>query len=539
MQELDRRTITEFGLPGLVLMENAARGAVQVILSQYPLTRSLAIFCGKGNNGGDGMAIGRYFHSLGFKVKLFLAGSRKDLKGDGAFQVGLTDKLQIPLVELTQETDYTSLEQECSQFDLMVDALLGTGLEKEVQGLFRDLIAMINQIPKPVLAIDIPSGLSSDLGRPLGLCTRADLTITFGLPKVGQVLFPGCEFVGRLFVIQIGIPPVFQPGPQDRIELLEAGSLAPGLPERKRDGHKGSYGHGLILAGSKGKTGAAALTCLGALRAGAGLVTLGIPESLNPIMEVKLTEAMTEPLPEGEPGCLGPEAFDRIMDLLPGKKGLAIGPGLSTSPGTRLLVENLLTVPPDLPLVIDADGLNILAESPEGLRALKGRAILTPHPGEMTRLTGQPLQTIQTDRIQQARAFSRKYGVVLVLKGARTIIVDPEGPVYINPVAHSVLASGGTGDILTGLILGFIIQGKPLIQAACLGVFLHGQAGIWLARERGGQGILASELLDKIPALIARQGRIDDPEMERIPLIQEVNLFTGACYDQGQRHNDP
>lgn len=524
MKELDRRTIEEFGLPGLVLMENAARGAVQVIRSQYPQARSLAFFCGKGNNGGDGMAIARYFHSLGVRVKLFLAGSRKDLKGDGAFQVRLTDKLQIPLVQLTPETDYTALEQECSQFDLLVDALLGTGLEKEVQGLLRDLIAKINQIPKPVIAIDIPSGLSSDLGRPLGLCTRADLTITFGLPKVGQVLFPGCDFIGRLFVVQIGIPTVFGPAPQDRVELLETASLASWLPERKRDGHKGSYGHGLILAGSQGKTGAAFLTCLGALRAGAGLVSLGIPESLNPILEVKLTEAMTEPLPEGDPGCLGPEALDRIMALLKGKKGLAIGPGLSHSPGTRLLIQNLLKAPLDIPLVIDADGLNILAESPEGLPALRGKAILTPHPGEMTRLTGQTLQAIQGDRIQEARTFSRKYGVVVVLKGARTIIADPEGPVYINPAAHSVLASGGTGDILTGLILGFLTQGKSLIQAACLGVFLHGQAGLWLARERGGQGILASELLDKIPALIARQGLIDDPERERIPLIQEVNL---------------
>ncbi|MBA4393967.1 MAG: NAD(P)H-hydrate dehydratase, partial [Desulfobacca sp.] len=383
---------------------------------------------------------------------------------------------------------------------------------------------LINELPIPVMAVDMPSGLSSDSGQPLGLCIQADLTVTFGLPKVGQILFPGCRFVGRLFVVDIGLPPALWPDPKDRAELLEAELMAPWLPERDPEGHKGSYGHGLVLAGSKGKTGAAALTCLGALRAGAGLVTLGLPESLNAIMEIKLTEAMTEPLPEGRPGHLGPKALDRIVTLLKGKKGLAIGPGLSTSLGTKDLVFNLLKKINSIPMVIDADGLNILAESPELLSDLAEKTILTPHPGEMARLTGRPLKEIQADRIGVTRDFSRKYGLVVVLKGARTIIADPEGPVYLNPVAHSVLASGGTGDILTGLILGFLSQGLSPIQSACLGVFLHGQAGVWLARERGGQGILASELLDKIPVLIAQKGYWDHKESERIPLIQEVKL---------------
>ncbi|MFH0786692.1 MAG: NAD(P)H-hydrate dehydratase [Pseudomonadota bacterium] len=524
MKELDRQTIQEFGLPGLVLMENAARGAVQVILSQYPQARSIAVFCGKGNNGGDGLAMARYFHSLGLKVTIYLTGPKTGLKGDAAFQVLLTEKQNIPLVELNEETNLSALKPEVFHSDLLIDALLGTGIEKEVQGLFRNLIAFINKIPIPVMAVDIPSGLSSDSGRPHGLCIKADLTITFGLPKVGQILFPGCRFVGRLFVVDIGLPSAFWPAPEDRAELLEAGLLSPWLPERDHEGHKGTYGHGLVLAGSKGKTGAAALTCLGALRAGAGLVTLGIPESLNPIMEIKLTEAMTEPLPEGEPGHLGLKALDRIVALLEGKKGLAIGPGLSTSAGTKALVVSLLKKSITLPMVIDADGLNILAESPEVFPTLSGRAILTPHPGEMSRLTGQPVQEIQANRIQTARSFSRNSGLVVVLKGARTVIADPRGPVYLNPVAHSVLASGGSGDILTGLILGFLSQGLSPIQSACLGVFLHGQAGVWLAGERGGQGILASELLEKIPSLIARKGYWDHPEREALPMIREVKL---------------
>lgn len=524
MRQLDQRAIEDFGLPGMVLMENAARGAVQVIRYWYPKARSIAVFCGKGNNGGDGLAMARYFQSLGLKVRVYLAGPREGLKGDAALQLGLVNRLKIPLTELDEKSNRSSLKQEVSGFDLLVDALLGTGIDKEVKGLFRDLIDLINEIPIPKASADIPSGLSSDTGRPLGLCVKADLTVTFGQPKIGQFLFPGCRFVGRLFVIDIGFPPDLWPAPKERVELLGKELIAPLLTERDPEGHKGSYGHVLVLAGSRGKTGAAAMTCLGALRAGAGLVTLGIAESLNPIMEVKLTESMTEPLPEGEPGHLGPEALGPIMDLLEGKKGLAIGPGLSQSPGTSSLVQSLLGQLKNIPMVIDADGLNALAAAPESLRNLAGKAILTPHPGEMSRLSGRPMKEIQADRIEAARSFSRKYGVVIVLKGARTVIADPEGPVYLNPVAHSVLAAGGTGDILTGLILGFLSQGMSLTQSACLGVFLHGQAGVWLARERGGRGILASELLDKIPSLISQKGTWEDVEKEPMPLIQEVKL---------------
>jgi ADP-dependent NAD(P)H-hydrate dehydratase / NAD(P)H-hydrate epimerase len=524
MKQLDQQTIAEFGLPGLVLMENAARGAVQVVQSQYPQARSMVVFCGKGNNGGDGLAMARYFHGQGFKVKVYLTGSGSGLKGEAALQFLLMSQLKIPVEELKEKIDFPALKHDIFHYDLLVDALLGTGLENEVRGVLRNLILLMNELPIPKIAIDLPSGLSSDSGQPLGLCTKADLTITFGLPKVGQVLFPGCRFVGRLFVVDIGIPPAFYPGPSERVELLETASQVLFLPDRDPDGHKGSYGHVLVLAGSKGKTGAAAMTCLGALRAGAGLVTLGIPESLNAIMEIKLTEAMTEPLPEGEPGSLGPLALSKIESLCKGKEALAIGPGLSISQGTKSLVQTLLKQLKDIPVVIDADGLNALADAPEGLKALAGRAILTPHPGEMSRLTGLPVKEIQAERIQSALAFSRKYGIVLVLKGARTVIADPGGPIYLNPVAHSVLASGGTGDVLTGLILGFLAQGLSLIKAACLGVFLHGQAGVWLAHERGGQGILASELLDKIPNLIARKEIWPIHGRFPIPLIKEVEL---------------
>jgi len=523
MKELDRRTIEELGIPGLVLMENAARSAVQVIAHHYPRMHSPAVFCGKGNNGGDGLAMARYFHQQGLDVRVVLAGSRKTLKGDAAHQFRIIEKSGVPFIEMDEKADWAFLKLEVSRSDLLVDALLGTGLEKEVQGFFKDLIALMNELPIPKVALDLPSGLSSDTGQPLGICLQADLTVTFGLPKVGQVLLPGCRFLGRLFVADIGLSPLFFPAPENRVELLEASQLASCLPQRDPGGHKSSYGHVLILAGSQGKTGAAALACLGALRAGAGLVTLGIPESLNAIMEVKLTEAMTEPLPEGTRGTLGFKALGRIVALLQGKKALAIGPGLSTAPQTKRLMQTL-TKETSLPLVIDADALNALSEAPKVLKHLAGRAILTPHPGEMSRLSGKPVAEIQADRIKAAREFAQRHQLILVLKGAGTVIADPEGPVYLNPVAHSVLAAGGTGDVLTGVILGLLSQGLSLKEAACLGVYLHGRAGVLLAARRGAQGLLASELPEEIPGLLSQKDLWTPLQKEAIPLIREVKF---------------
>jgi hydroxyethylthiazole kinase-like uncharacterized protein yjeF len=524
MKELDRGTIEDLGIPGLVLMENAGRGVVQVIGRLYPEIRTAAILAGKGNNGGDGFVIARYLHHQGVKVAVFLAGLKSALKGDAAHNARLAEACGVPLREISEGFDPVGLKHDWAAADLILDALLGTGLEKEVQGFYRELIALMNEIPRPKLAVDIPSGLSSDSGLPLGLCLQASATVTFGWPKRGHLLFPGSQYVGRLLVVDIGIPPLLRPEEAERVELLSGDELLPWLPERRPDGHKGTYGHALILAGSTGKTGAAALATTGALRVGAGLVTLGVPASLNPILEVKLTEAMTEPLPEGETGCLGRPALERIRVLLAGKRAWALGPGLSTSPGTQALIRSLLKEDSLIPLVIDADGLTALTDYPECWPRLSGRAILTPHPGEMARLTGKSVQEIQADRIGAARDFAGEYGVVVVLKGARTVVAGPGGAVFLNPVAHPVMASGGMGDVLTGMITGWLAQGVALLPAACLGVFFHAGAGARMAEEKGGQGILASELADILPELIAR--REDWPVVTApfLPLIQEIYL---------------
>ena len=308
------------------------------------------------------------------------------------------------------------------------------------------------------------------------------------------------------------------------MELLSGEELLPWLPERPSDGHKGTYGHALILAGSTGKTGAAALAGMGALRVGVGLVTLGVPASLNPILEMKLTEAMTEPLSEGETGCLGRPALARIRALLTGKRAWALGPGLSTSSGTQALIRSLLEEDFSIPLVIDADGLTALADHPESLTLLSGRAVMTPHPGEMARLTGKTVQEIQADRIGTAREFAGRYGVVVVLKGARTVVADPGGAVFLNPVAHPVMASGGMGDVLTGMITGWLAQGVSLLPAACLGVYFHSGAGARVAVRKGGQGILASELADILPELITHTEQWPVAGAPFLPLIQEIYL---------------
>ena len=522
MKELDRATMEDLGIPGLVLMENAGRGVVQVIGRLYPNIGSAAVLAGKGNNGGDGLVIARYLHHQGLAVAVYLAGAKQALKGEAAANLALAEGCGVPVLEIPEQAGASWLKGQWSGADLLVDALLGTGLEKEVAGFYRELITVMNSLPQPKIAVDIPSGLSSDSGRALGIGVQAAATVTFGLPKRGHLLFPGSRSVGRLFTVDIGIPPTLFPPAEERVELLTGEDLLLWLPQRLDDGHKGTYGHALILAGSTGKTGAAALTSLGALRVGAGLVTLGIPAGLNGILEVKLTEAMTEPLPEGEPGCLGLAALRPIQTLLSGKKALAVGPGISTTPGTQDLIRALLQEKPKMPLVIDADGLTALAAHPESLGSLTDRAILTPHPGEMARLTGQSVEEIQNDRIGAAREFSRKFGVVLVLKGARTVIAEPGGGVYLNPWAHSVLAAGGMGDVLTGMIAGWLAQGVPLLPAACLGVYLHGAAGARLARDQGGQGILASELAEALPGVLSHPETWPPASSLFLPLIREI-----------------
>ncbi len=514
MQQLDQRAIENFGIPGIVLMENAGRGSAEFILQKYPhLHRSVvAIVAGKGNNGGDGFVIARYLVNRGISVKLYLLADPKVLRGEAETNYQIFLRMKGAVVSVPSLIEYQKIKRELEKVDFIIDGIFGTGLDAEVRGYYREVIEHLNRIQKPKVAIDIPSGLDANTGKPLGTAIRATLTLTFGLPKIGLLIPPGTEYVGELKLIDISIPRRLIEDERIQTYLLEEGEVRKELAiPRRPDSHKGDYGHLLVLAGSVGKTGAAAMACEAALRMGAGLVTLGIPKSLNPIMEVKLTEVMTEPLPETAKQTLSLRAFNAIVRLCENKKAVVIGPGMGTFKETQTLVLKLVRAL-DLPMVLDADGLTALAGGLKSLPSMKRPLILTPHPGEMGRLVGLTPKQVLENRIDLSRSFSQSHRVYLVLKGYRTLIATPQGEVFINPTGNPGMASGGTGDVLTGMIGGLICQGIDPLPALKMAVYLHGLAGDRVVLERGEHSLVATDLIHHIPAVL-REGFDSQPKV--------------------------
>ncbi|MBU1161383.1 MAG: NAD(P)H-hydrate dehydratase [Proteobacteria bacterium] len=503
MQKMDRSTIESFGLPGRILMENAGRGATQFFLEQFKdaENKKIGVIAGLGNNGGDGFVIARYLAQKGISVTVYLLSERQKVSGDAAANLELLPSLNVPVIEMPDAESFSAHETAMRHEAIWIDAILGTGLQSDVKGFFKDVIDFINQSNKPVFAVDIPSGLNSDTGRPCGTCIRADATATFAFAKTGHFLLPGADYTGNLKIIDIGIPPYIADSVRPLQYLLTPDLIRTVFYPRPSDAHKGHTGHLLVIAGSPGKTGAATMTATSAMRAGAGLVTLGIPASLNPILEIHVTEAMTEPLPETKDGVLGEASFNRIMALLSDKKCLAIGPGIGINPETKMLVQRLLQESKK-PMVIDADGLNCLIGCTEILKNFEKPIVLTPHPGEMSRLMGTTAADVQKDRIHCARDFAEKFNVHVVLKGARTVVAHPDGKVFINPTGNPGMASGGMGDVLTGVIAGFIAQGHSPELAAHAGVYLHGAAADSLAKNKGPFGYLATDVMNILPEAI-------------------------------------
>ena len=503
MRRLDKRAIEECGIPGIVLMENAGRGAASIIETSYPVlnNKKIAIFCGKGNNGGDGFVIARHLFNGGVEVKVYLLTAGDSLQGDAKVNFRILRQMGIDIVELVGANSLDLVRNELKDYDLAVDAIFGTGLNSEVRGIYREVIEVLNCTNIPKVAVDIPSGLSADTGKVLGTCIRADRTITFAHPKLGLLIHPGLEYVGELYTIDISIPDYLIEEERIQNYIIDRDELKLIISPRVLNSHKGDFGHLLVVAGSTGKTGAAVLTCQGAMRVGVGLVTLGLPEGLNPIMENKLTEVMTEPLLEDTPGFLGIGAFDNVMRLAEKKNALAIGPGISTKDETVKLVQRIIKEI-DIPVVIDADGLNALSENVEILKESKAPIMLTPHPGEMARLTNTSVSEVQNQRIKVSRGFAQEYNIHLVLKGSRTIIADPNGNIYINPTGNPGMATGGMGDVLTGMLSSFLAQGFNMVNAAKLAVFSHGLAGDAIASERGETGLLATDVIERMPAIL-------------------------------------
>jgi ADP-dependent NAD(P)H-hydrate dehydratase / NAD(P)H-hydrate epimerase len=509
MREIDRRSIEDLGIPGEDLMERAGAAVADLVQSLiFPDLSGpfVILLSGRGNNGGDALVAARLLSEKGIKVLTFLLAEAATLKGDAALNLDRLVRDKSPLQELVDEGGLATLQKLLPMADLIVDGIFGTGFKGPARGIAEEVIKLVNEtvLARPsvrVIAIDIPSGLDGGTGKVDGAAIRADQTVTMGLPKTGMVREEGLNYCGRIVVADIGFPPTVIDEVPTGLELVTGSELSGLIPPRPQKSHKGSYGHLLILAGSPGMTGAAALASMAALRAGAGLVTLGIPKSLNPIMEEKCTEVMTLPLPETSTGSLSPDALSPILDFCLKIDVVAIGPGLSRNPGTGELVRELVRSCP-VPLIIDADGLNLIAEDLSVLGSASSGLTLTPHPGEACRLTGLTREELFADREGTARRFARENNLILVLKGAGTLIALPEGSLRINLTGNPGLATGGTGDILTGLIAGFMAQGVEAGSAACLGVYVHGAAGDKAAEKVGEISLIASDLLESIPAVL-------------------------------------
>ena len=501
MRGLDNTAIHNFNVPSLELMENAGRQTVDVMLDRYgdPLGKQVAIFVGPGNNGGDGLVIARLLAARLARPVVFLLFPSKKLKGDSARNYSRLLELPVEIIEVSDEKNLHEASAVLNNCWVVVDGIFGTGLTREITGTFAAAIRAINEAPCPVVAVDIPSGINTDSGKTLGISVQADITVTFGQAKIGQVIHPGRESTGFLKVVDIGIPVNAVSKADIRLELLES-DVGEWLPVRVPTSHKGSFGHLLIVAGSMGKTGAALLCGSGGLRSGTGLVTLCIPYELNTIIESGLWEAMTVPLQSAAQGILSIEDYTVIRESLQGKQALVMGPGIGTAKETAELMEKLYCEI-ETPMLVDADGLNILAADTTLLNKAPGQRILTPHPGEMARLTGISTSTIQKNRLEVTKEFATKHNVHVVLKGADTVVCDPDGNMAINPTGNPGMAAGGMGDVLAGLIGGFLSQGLSPWQANCLGVYSHGLAGDRLAEETSA-GYLASELADQIPFIL-------------------------------------
>lgn len=503
MRQLDERAIKGYGIPGIILMENAGRGVADLILKRFShlVGKRTAIFAGRGNNGGDGFVVARHLTNKGCRVTTYLLAESPDIKGDARINLEIWKAMGGEIKLILDHRDIEGYGSEIRHAGLIVDAIFGTGLSSPVKGFLREVIGFINGLNKPIVSVDIPSGIDASTGHILGSCVKAEVTATMALPKIGLLLYPGVEYAGRVEVIDIGMPKTLLEADEIPWEVLDSPWIKSVWRSRPGDCHKGSFGHLFVLAGSIGKTGAAAMTALGAMRVGAGLVTLGIPKGLNPIMEERLTEVMTYPLPDTPSGTMAWESLDSIMAFIQDKKAIALGPGLTTQEGVKRVVLGLIERCP-LPMVIDADGVNILAGNTHLLKKAIAPIILTPHPGEMARLVDSTPKDVQSDRIGVASGFAKENNVIVVLKGARTIIAEPGGKVFINLTGNPGMASAGTGDVLTGMIGGLMAQGYGPLDAARIGVYIHGRAGDEVANIKGVVGMMAGDLLDRIPMTI-------------------------------------
>ncbi|MCD4749804.1 MAG: NAD(P)H-hydrate dehydratase [Thermoanaerobaculales bacterium] len=496
IREADRHTIEDLGVPSLVLMENAATGLVDAVREKFPAARHILILCGPGNNGGDGLAAARHFANGGHRVRILLLADPNDLSRDAAKNLELARAFALDLTIVPNDDieNVRSALQGPTRPDIVIDALLGTGLARPLGGRLARVSEMLGEAGIPIVAVDVPTGLNGSRAQIPGPAVHADLTVTFGALKICHTLPPACELCGEIAVVDIGIPPSAVES-NSSTWWVEAEDIALMLPNRAAAGHKGTFGHLLLVAGAKGRGGAAAMAAKAAVAGGSGLVTVAVPDPVLSVVDGACLEAMTLALPaDGDSEAAGPGS---LQEVFPRMSAVAAGPGLGTNGGAR---ETVMMLIDDWvgPLLLDADGINLLSGHPERLAHHNGPTVLTPHPGELGRLLDRPTSEVIDDRLAAAREAAKRSGAVVVAKGYRTIIADPEGRAWIIPTGDHHLGTGGSGDVLTGLLGALLAQGLDPARAALVGCWLHGRAG-----ELGGESWPAAVPASELPSLVA------------------------------------
>ena len=499
MREADRRTIDEIGIPAIVLMENAGRQAVAAMEAAFDdlATSHVGVLCGRGNNGGDGFVIARTLVQRGVETSVFLLGSVADVRGDARTNLEVLGRIGLTVVEITNAQEWELHFSEISRCELLVDAILGTGFHGQLSGLLETVVADVNGLGVPVVAIDLPTGLSADTAEVEGEAIEASMTVTLAAPKISLILPPADSRSGDLVIADIGIPlPLLDEVEGPYLELLTRERMRDLVPARAADSHKGDFGRVLVVAGSLGRSGAAHLAAIGALRSGAGLVTIATPKSCLPIVAAMAPEYMTEGLEETTSGTVDYAALDRVLEFK--ADVIALGPGLGQSPGTAAFVHGLLERA-GVPLVLDADALNAFSGDPDRLMGRDGvDVVITPHPGEMARLLNTSVEAVQHDRLRHATEFAARHRVHVVLKGHRTIIAGPDNRAFINLTGNSGMATGGTGDILTGMIAAWFGQLLDAEAACKLAVYLHGAAGDLAEADEGDVALVAGDVAARL-----------------------------------------
>ena len=501
MRDIEARA-GEAGVSEATLMETAGLRFAGRVRQYVGAGSGIVVLVGPGNNGGDGLVAARHLHEWGASVTVYLCGRRPE--GDG--NLAAVGRLGLPVIKAVNDPGYDRLREALSTADAAVDSILGTGRSRPIAGTLREVLAALSEAKKAresmaIIALDLPTGLDSDTGETDPALVPADLTVTLGYPKRGLFAYGGAEAAGTVETVDIGVPPGLD-GDVD-LGLMTAEWAADALPPRPSASHKGTFGRALVVAGSARYVGAAALAASAAGRVGAGLVTVAIPRSLQAAVAAAAPEPTYIPLPESTYGEPADDAAQLVLEALPDYDALLVGCGLGQSGGAVRLLERLLYSGADLPqVVVDADGLNFLARSPEWWRRMDCDAVLTPHPGEMGRLSDSPVGELQRDRVGSAVDAARRWRKTVVLKGAYTVVAATDGSAMLSPFANPALASAGTGDVLAGAVAGLLAQGLDLRRAAALGVYLHGAAAELVSDDLGDAGLLAGDLLPALPRAI-------------------------------------